>query len=121
VHGEFFMDTWKKWSFCNVYPSPEQTKTIFSDTYTQKNSREQKKPLQPSSGYSCIRLQAKEITALESVWYQCITLCSSLRYSTYNIHSGQEHHILQDFFELELVSKLRKGILSYIHASATLP
>ncbi len=44
------------------------TKTIFPDTNTQTNSREQKKPLHPSFVYLCIRVQAEKITALEKPW-----------------------------------------------------
>jgi hypothetical protein len=44
----------------------EPTKTIFLDTNTQMNSREQKKTSHPSFVYLCIRLWAEKIT--EKPW-----------------------------------------------------
>ncbi len=44
----------------------EPTKTIFPDTNTQTNSREQKKTSHPSFVYLCIRLQAEKTT--EKPW-----------------------------------------------------
>jgi hypothetical protein len=46
----------------------EPTNTIFPDTNTQTNSREQKKTLHPSFVYLCIHLKLKKITTLEKPW-----------------------------------------------------
>ncbi len=64
----------KKWSFCNVYPSPEPTKTIFPNTNTQKNNRKQKNL---RNRLPDIRVFVSELKKSQPYVFLCFRECSN--------------------------------------------